>query len=141
MARVFLVVVICAMLVGCGGKSQEVAKNTIASAEEAYDKAIELMDAGDTAGALPHLDAAIAEDGLNVDLYTQAVLYRAQCYAAAGELEKAEADLQEAEMGAYDDALFHLSRGIVFAAQGKKAEAAKEYSSARKYDPDIKIPK
>lgn len=139
----FLANVLClgalAFSVGCGGS--EVAETDLASAEESFSKAVELVKAGDHASALPLLDAAIAGDGLNVDLYTEAVLYRAQAYAFLGEAEKADADLQEAEMGAPDEALWHYSKGVVLSKAGKTSEASKEFSAAKRLDPSLKPPK
>ena len=57
-----------------------------------------------------------------------------------GNAEKAEADLSEAELGAPDEALWHFSRGVVWSKSGKEADAAKEFSKAKRIDPSLKRP-
>ena len=111
---------------------------SVADTESALDQAKTMVESGDMQGALPLLTTAIEDPGLGPDLYGEAVLLRARCYAETGEIEKAEADLAEAEQGASNEGLMHLVRGIVFQKQGKNSEAKKEFAAARKIDPKLK---
>lgn len=138
--RFILLLVFPTLLVlpGCGGN--QVPADSVATAQSALDEAEELIVSGQAAEALPLLQTAVSTSGLDVDQYVEAVLLRAQCYAATGELEKAQADLDEAEQGAPNPALWHFTRAIVFDAQGDAAAAKKEFARAKRLDPKLKMP-
>ena len=115
-------------------------ESSVADAETAVDQAREAIKTGGFQTALPLLDQAIESPGLNADLYADAVAMRAVCHASAGDLEQARTDLQEAEMGAPNEALLHFAKGMVLDKEGKASEAKREFSAAKKLDPDLKKP-
>jgi tetratricopeptide (TPR) repeat protein len=130
-------VIACCVATGCGGKVQEKDNRT---AQVAFDDAIKLVDAGSYSQALPLLDSAIASGGLSADLYAEALLLRSRCYADAGALDKAEADLSHSEQGSPSPAKFQFAKGFLLSKQGKKAEADAAFKAAKKIDPTIKLP-
>ncbi len=132
-------VVVLLVLAGCG--SGETASATLQSAQAAFDQAQELVESGDMPGALKQLEQAIAGPGLDADQYTAALLLRARCYCASDQLDRAAADVAEAELGSPDEALLHWTRGVLFAKQGKSKASKNEFSLAKKLDPSLRIPK
>jgi Tfp pilus assembly protein PilF len=126
------------MLAGCGSS---VPSQDIASAQQAMDEATTKLEAGDEAAAIPLLTQAIDGIGLDADQYARALLLRAQCYAQTGDVELAEADLADAEQGPTDEGLLFFTKGIVFQAQGKKSDASKAFSRAKRIDPGFEIPR
>ncbi len=129
--------VFASVLCGCGN---EVSSDSIAESQDLLDQSKQLVADGDRSAALPLLETALEQTGLNVDQYAEALLYRAQCYAEAGQLEQANADLQEAEMGAPDPALMMHSKGVVLSAEGKDSEAKKAFSQAKRLDKSLNLP-
>ena len=126
-------------LIGCGGQLEP---SRIASAQQALEQARARIEARDVAAALPLLDEALAASGsLDPDLYVSGLLYRAQCFALKGQLERAETDLALAEQGAPDAAQWHYTRAILFTEQGKAVQARREFAAARKLDPSLQLPK
>ncbi len=130
----------CVLLGGSGCKTQGLPASGIADAQQAYDQALELVEQGDFAGAMPLIDQAVQSPALDVDQYTQAVLVRAQCFADAGDIDSAKSDIAEAEMGAPIDAQLHYTKALVFHKAGQTSEAKKELAKARKLDRSIKSP-
>lgn len=123
------------------GCSSEISADIVQDSQAALDKArVMLAEGGSAAEALPLLDAAVMDPGLDADQYVEAVLLRARCYAETGELDKAEADVQEAEMGDPSEALLHFTKAIVYDRQGKAKESKKEFAIARRLDPSLKMP-
>lgn len=139
-ARPIAAVLFIAVVLAIGGCSSEVAPATIASSQAAFEEAKQLAASGSYAAGLPLIEQALAGTGLNADQYASALLVRAQCLADAGEFEKADADLNEAQMGDPDPAFFQLSKGIVLSKQGKEAEAKKAFAMAKRLDSKIQIP-
>ena len=134
---VAMLMVLC-LSVGCGSKGS-VADNR--SSQVAYDEALSLVESGSYSQALPLLDKSIASGGLSADFYASALLLRSRCFCDAGELEKAQADLDHAEQGTPSPGQYQLAKGSLLAKQGKKAEADAAFKAAKKADPTIKLPK
>lgn len=130
-----------ACVVTATGCSEKVASSSIASAQQALEQARDMVAGDNAAGALPLLSQAIGEGGLDADQYAEAFLLRAQCYALGGDVEKAQADLEQAELGAPSQGLLHLTRGIILSQQGKESEARKEFAAAKRLDSSLVIPK
>ncbi len=132
------ILVILLSTVGCGAK---VTVKDNRSSQVAFDEALALVDSGSYVQALPLLEKSIASGGLSADFYATALLLRSRCYSDAGELEKANADLEHADQGSPNPAQFQLAKGSLLAKQGKKAEADLAFKAAKKADPSIKLPK
>jgi tetratricopeptide (TPR) repeat protein len=77
---------------------------------------------------------------LNPDLISEAYVIRARCHAELGNLEKADADMNEAEKGAGDLAQLLLVHGIIAKKKGDSSKAESSFSRAKEIDPNIKIP-
>jgi Flp pilus assembly protein TadD len=139
----FLCVLVCSMVfapsIGCGGPKGDPV--SVANSEASYTEAKTLVLDGSYEVALPKLEAAIAGGGLGPDLYVEALLLRAQCYAMAGQLEQAEADMAKAEQGSPSEAMKELTKGVVLGKQGKSAESKAALAKAKKLDPTLKLPK
>lgn len=130
-------VLILGVTLGCG---QQVSENTLRNAQVTFDDALAKEASGDLTGALPLIEAALTNGGLNPDQLADGYLLRARCYCTAGELEKAQADIDMADQGAPNPAKMHLTRGMLLEKQGKSAEAKAEFSKAKKADPTLKLP-
>ncbi len=137
LARPVWFTLIAASILGC---SKSIPTKSIASVQSALDEAKQKVQSGDSAGALPLIEEAINGVGLDPDQYVEAVLIRARCYAETGDLEKAEADLQEAELGDPNEALMHFTRAIVLDKQGQASQAKKEFAAAKRLDPSLVAP-
>jgi tetratricopeptide (TPR) repeat protein len=124
-------------LTGCGKSADE---DLLRSAQVTFDDALAREASGDFAGALPLIDAALVNGGLNPDQLADGYLLRARCYCASGDLEKAQADIETADQGAPNPAMLHLTRGMLLDKQGKSAEAKAEFTKAKKADPMITLP-
>jgi tetratricopeptide (TPR) repeat protein len=125
------------LLGGCGNGTGE---SEVRSAQVSFDEALAKEASGELSGALPLIEAALSDDGLNPDQLAEALLLRARCYCASGALDKAQADIEMADQGAPNPAKLHLTRGMLLDKQGKAAEAKAEYNLAKRADPSIKIP-
>ena len=124
---------------GCGRK--EIPKDIVSGAEGSYQEAVTLVANNAFAEALPLLDKALGEGGgLNPDLISEAYVMRARCHAELGNLDKADADVNEAEKGAGDLAQLLLVHGIIANKRGDSAKAESSFSRAKEIDPNIKIP-
>lgn len=135
--RVFLLFIVVAT--GC---SSELAPDVVQNSQEALDKARAMIsENGTSEETLALLESAVVDPGLDADQYVEAVLLRARCYAESGDLEKAEADVQEAELGDPGEALLHFTKAIVYDRQGKAKESKKEFAIARRLDSSLKMPK
>jgi len=122
---------------GCGkGGNEDLLRN----AQVIFDDALAKEASGDLVGALPLIDSALTAGGLNVDQLAEGYLLRARCYAASGELDKAQADIDAADQGSPNPAAMHLTRGILLDKQGKSSEANAEFRKAKQADPTIKLP-
>lgn len=129
------------LLLLAAGCRQEISSSQVASAQEGLGKARQLITDGDFEAALPLVGRAVDDPGLDADQYVEAVVLRARCYAETGEIEKAKADLAEAEQGDPDQALLHLTRGVILLRQGDTAESKREFSKAKRLNPSLTIPK
>ena len=136
--RIVAMVSALVFTVGCGSK---VSVEDNRSSQVAYDEALSLIDSGGYAQALPLLEKSIASGGLSADFYASALLLRSRCHCDAGDLEKAQLDLDHAEQGTPSPAQYQLAKGCLLAKQGKKAEADAAFKAAKKADPTIKLPK
>ncbi|MCU0721416.1 MAG: hypothetical protein MUC83_17020 [Pirellula sp.] len=139
----FLSVLFCAIAlltsIGCGGPKGDPV--SVATSEAGYTEAKNMVLDGSYELALPKLEASIAGGGLGPDLYVEALLLRAQCYAMTGKLEQAEADLAKAEQGSPSEALIELTKGVILEKQGKSAESKTALAKAKRLDPTLKLPK
>ncbi len=113
----------------------------IQSAQMLFDEALAGDKAGNASEAFAKVDAAIRQGGLNPDQLCEAYLLRARCYSADGKLDEALADLEFAEQGSPNPSMRHYSRGVYFAAKGEAAKAKSEFTTARKLNPALKLPK
>lgn len=119
-------------MVGCGG-SPAIDADSLASAQQSYDQAIEAIGEGDHEAAATLLDAALEPGGgLPPDIYSDARIQRAVCFARLERFEEAHADLDVASQGAADMASVHVARSFVFKKEGKNADSASEMSAAKK---------
>jgi len=127
----FLYVLVCSMVfapsIGCGGPKGDPV--SVANSEASYTEAKTMVLDGSYEVALPKLEAAIAGGGLGPDLYVEALLLRAQCYAMAGQLEQAEADMAKAEQGSPSEANSFAFRNtaaaqVIFGEQARKRSIA-----------------
>jgi tetratricopeptide (TPR) repeat protein len=125
-------------LSGCGRDGMS--KSQLQSAQEAAEKAAELEKTGSFKEALPLIDKAISQGGLNPDQLSEAYLLRARCNCDGGNLEQAEKDIAMAEQGSPNPSSWHYSRAILFAKKNKISESKAEFSKAQKIDPKLKMP-
>jgi predicted Zn-dependent protease len=143
MMKRFLCVFSCSLalvsFIGCGGPKGDPV--SVANSEAGYTEAKTMVLDGSYEPALPKLEAAIAGGGLGPDLYVEALLLRAQCYAMTGKLEQAEADMAKAEQGSPSEAMMELTKGIVLEKQGKSGESKAALAKAKRLDPTLKLPK
>ncbi len=112
--------VLCAKL-GCGGPKGDPV--SVANSESGYTEAKTMVLDGNYEPALPKLEAAIAGGGLGPDLYVEALLLRAQCYAMSGQLEQATADMEKAEQGSPSEAMMELTKGVILEKQVNRLKA------------------
>lgn len=133
--RVFSLAALCLsgiLLTGCGG-GRPADPEALADAQLSYDQALNEIESGNHAAALELLVTALAPGGgLPPDLYTDALIQRAVCYAREERFEDALADLSLAEQGVADLSTVHVARAFVYRKQGKSAEATAEMSAAKK---------
>lgn len=127
-------------LLACSGCSDGIPSDSIATAQGAFDSAKKKLAANDMQATMADIEKAIELPGLDADQYAEAVLIRAQCHTSAGDLDKAEADITEAEMGSPNPALLHLTRAFLLKKQGKDSESKKEFSKAKRIDSGVKMP-
>lgn len=136
-SRLFVISALVGLL-GCS--SQDVDSNQIADAQQGYDDALELMESGSYAEALPILDQVLADPGLDPDQAATALLMRAVCKADAGDTDAAEADIQEAEMGGPPEGWLNFAKAALAEKNGDASTAKKLYSKARRLNPALKKP-
>lgn len=142
MKRILCVMVILMVFapgIGCGGPKGDPV--SVANSESNYTEAKTMVLDGGYEQALPKLEAAISGGGLGPDLYVEALLLRAQCYAMAGQLEQAEADMEKADQGSPSEAMKELTKGVILEKQGKSAESKAALAKAKRLDPTLKLPK
>lgn len=121
-------------LAGCGPR--RVADATFATAQGAWDRASQSLDAGELAVALEALDLALAAGaGLHADLYVDALLMRSVCLAAVRRWEDAAVDLEMAAEGATDWDQVCIARAALARSRGEPLEAERELAEARKLNP------
>lgn len=137
MSNRFLCLSICFLLsfvlFGCSSGKTKIDADKLASAQHAYDQALDSIADGDHESAATLLDAALVPGGgLPPDIYTAARVQRAVCFARLDRFDEAHADLDVASEGAADMAAVHVARSFVFKKQGKSTESASEMSAAKK---------
>jgi tetratricopeptide (TPR) repeat protein len=128
-----------ALGLGCGGPKGDPV--SVANSEAGYTEAKNMVLDGNYESALPRLEAAISGGGLGPDLYAEALLLRAQCYAMTGKPEQAAADMEKAEQGSPSEAMIELTKGVILEKQGKSAESKAAFAKAKRMDPTLKLPK
>jgi tetratricopeptide (TPR) repeat protein len=127
-------------MIGCSRQSA-VPKDIVATAESSYEQALAMINSKSYSEALTLLDKALGEGGgLNADMVTDAYVARARCHAELGNLDKAQADINEAEKGTGDLANLLLVQGILAMKKGDDATAQSNFSRAREINPEIKTP-
>jgi tetratricopeptide (TPR) repeat protein len=125
------------MLVLGAGCRQKVDPEVFASAQAAFDDAEKKYANREFQQAAAAYETAIAQGGLNVDLYCTAQIRRAESLVRLGQYDKATEILDLLEQGAPDLAPVHIVRCLLFEKQGKTQEAAAQYRQARQYDSQI----
>ena len=139
-----LVLTLCCVswvcMIGCSRQSA-IPKDIVATAESSYEQALAMINSKSYSEALALLDKALGEGGgLNADMVTDAYVARARCHAELGNLDKAQADISEAEKGTGDLANLLLVQGILAMKKGDDATAQSNFSRAREINPEIKTP-
>ncbi len=129
-----------AVAIVVGSSSSSLPARQVAQAQSSLDLAAANLASGDFEGANTQINAAINEPGLDADQYCEALLIRAQCLAESGDLDAAEKDLAEAEMGAPSEVKLLLARAFVLHRKGERAAASKEFARAKRLDSSLKSP-
>ncbi len=127
----------CATIAGCGSG---MSKSAVQETQSAAEKAAELEQTGKYSEAIPLLDTAISNGGLNPDQLAEAYLSRSRCHSLTGKLAEAEQDLNTAEQGSPNPASFHFTRAILLLKQDKASESKAEFAKARRIDSTLKMP-
>lgn len=125
------------VLVAFGCRKQADPK-VFATAEAAYNAAVDKMEKLDFSGAADDLTRAFEARGLNVDMYCDALVRRAQCFARLKRFDEALADVDRAAQGSPQMDEVHRTQAFVFKKQGKLAEAGAAMREARKLNASIK---
>jgi hypothetical protein len=122
--------------VGCGSTAAEHETGRKA-AYAAYNEALRAYDAKNYSAAEPQFTAAIEARGLNPDIYCSAVAKRAACWAVAGKLPEALAELEQLGPAASNMDEILALQSFIFKKQGKAAEARAAFAKARRINPRI----
>jgi tetratricopeptide (TPR) repeat protein len=126
-----------AVLILCGGCKKAADPQVFVSAQDALEDGIEAYKDKDYQAAVESLNTALSGGGLLPDLYSEALLKRAECLARVGDSAAALADLDTAARGA-DMAEVHRVRSFVYAKQGNSTQSRAEMTAARRINPQIK---
>jgi tetratricopeptide (TPR) repeat protein len=122
---------------GCvPGMSRATVQETQLLAEQAF----ELEGSNRASEALPLIDRAIRQGGLDPDQLANAYLLRARCYCAAGKLDEAEQEIALAERGSPDPAQWHYTQATLLSKQGKTVESSREFSKAKMFNAALTAP-
>jgi tetratricopeptide (TPR) repeat protein len=124
--------------VGCS--SSAIPSSVVESSQSKFDQAQSLLALKDYAGALPLLDEAIANGGLDADFAFDSIVSRARCYIELGKLPEALADIDSAAAGATDMAIIHGLRYQYWMKSGESAKAQAELRLAQKMNPSFRVP-
>ncbi len=135
--RSLVVVVALASCLGCGGKSAANLKSLRETASEAYADGLKTFAAHDYATAEQKFSIALG-GGLDADQFCIATTKRAVCWAAAGKVDEALAELDRLGSNVSNPDEVEAARAFVFKKQGKIAQANAAMAKARRYNRTIK---
>lgn len=114
--------------------------STLASTES-FNRGIEAFESGDFAAARTSLDAALnGQGGLNADQLVEALLKRSICLASAGELDAAQADIDNASQGVMEMDQLFIAEAFLLAKRGDQAGSDKKLSEAKRLNPKAALP-
>ena len=122
--------VVAASVVGCSSPADKL-EDVRRTAQEEFDAAMTAFNARDYAAAETKLAAALKLGGLYPDLYCEAAVKQAVCWAAAGKTTEAMSELDRLEQGAPNLDQIYAARSYVLAKQGKVAESRAALAKAR----------
>ena len=128
----FAVLLVCA---GCKDKAAD--PQIFVSAQTALEEGLTAYKNKDYQAAVASFDQALAAGGLLPDLYSEALLKRAECNGRLGNFDLAHVDLDKAARGG-DMAEVHRVRSFVFQKEGRTTESKAELSKARQINAGIK---
>jgi tetratricopeptide (TPR) repeat protein len=126
-------VLILAFGAGCSSPAEQL-EETRKAASQDYNEALAAFSSGDRAAAEQKFTMVLERGGINPDLYCDAMLRRAVCWAAAGKFDEALADLQTLQAGGGPPDQILAARSYVLGKQGKAAEARAALAKARQYN-------
>ncbi len=124
--------------VGCSGSG--IPSAVVESSQSKFDQAQALLNVKDFAGALPLLEQAIANGGLDADFAFESMVARARCYIELGKLPEALAEIENISAGAADMTVIHGLRYQYWMKSGDSAKAQSELQLAQKINPNFRIP-
>lgn len=131
-----LAVAILATVLTCASCRQKPDPQTFVSAQTALAEGLKAHENKDYQAAVSSLDTALSGGGLMPDLYSQALLTRAECNARLGNFPPAHADLDKAARGA-EMSDVHRVRSFVYAKEGNTPSSRSELSAAKRINPRI----
>lgn len=121
---------------GCSypGEKQEDIRRAAANA---YNTGLAAFASKDYATAEASLSQAIDAGGLNPDLFADASIKRAVCWAATGKQAEALESLQKIEPWGENQDAVYAARSYILAKQGKAAESRAALARARRLNPRV----
>jgi hypothetical protein len=123
-------------LAGCGSPAAKHEQGRKA-AYAAYNEALKTYGAKNYSAAEPQLTAAIEARGLNPDIYCSAVTKRAACWAVAGKLTEALAELETLGPAASNMDEILALKSFIYKKQGKAADSRAALAKAKRINPRI----
>ena len=124
---------VAASAVGCSSPADKLA-DVRRSAQEEFDAAMTAFDARDYATADAKLATALKLGGLHPDVYCEAAVKQAVCWAATGKTTEAISELDRLEPGAPNLDQIYAARSYVLAKQGKTAESRAALAKAKQFN-------
>jgi hypothetical protein len=129
-ASLTLALTVTASTIGCSSPADKL-EDVRRTAQEEFDAAMTAFNARDYAAAEARFAAALKLGGLYPDLYCEATVKQAVCWAAAGKTTEAMSELDRLEPGAPNLDQIYAARSYVLAKQGKAAESRAAFAKAR----------
>jgi tetratricopeptide (TPR) repeat protein len=133
MLRTSLTVTLFVSLIGCGGSSASVNRE---SATKAYRAGLAAFEQQNYQATLENLTIAIGSGYLNPDLSIDALAKHAVANAALGNFDSANVDLERMK-NAPDQSLFWAAKAFVLTKRGDTAEAAAALQQAKRLNPNL----
>ena len=121
---------VASLSLGCSSPADKL-EDVRRSAQAEYDAAETDFSGRNYAAAGPKFDAALTLGGLNPDLYCEATVKRAVCWAATGKTAEAISELDRLEPGAPNLDQIYAAKSYALAKQGKAAESRAALAKAR----------